>query len=131
MIRPNVINSDIEISEVSRIIPLDDEYSLATFSTTQDEIGVAYLKNRKNDKYSYYISYVATPEIYCEKDNGYYITARGDAKMVYFDITDDLRSIPENCEIKGFTHNGKEYYLYITDITYEYTSASTCGVYSE
>lgn len=127
----NVINSDVEISEVSRIIPLDDEYSLATFSTMEDEIGVAYLKNRKNDKYSYCISYVATPEIYCEKDNGYYITARGDAKKVYFDITDDLRSIPENCEIKGFTHNGKEYYLYITDITYEYTSASTCGVYSE
>lgn len=127
----NVIHSEVEISEVSRIIPLDDEYSLATFSTTEDEIGVAYLKNRKNDKYSYYISYVATPEIYCEKDNGYYITARGDAKMVYFDITDDLRSIPENCEIKGFTHNGKEYYLYITDITYEYTSASTCGVYLE
>lgn len=127
----NVINSDIEISEVSRIIPLDDEYSLATFSTTEDEIGVAYLKNRKNDKYSYCISYVATPEIYCEKDNGYYITARGNAQKVYFDITDDLKSIPENCEIKGFTHNGKEYYLYITDITYEYTSASTCGVYSE
>lgn len=127
----NVINSDIEISEVSRIIPLDDEYSLATFSTTEDEIGVAYLKNRKNDKYSYCISYVATPEIYCEKDNGYYITAKGNAQKVYFDITDDLKSIPENCEIKGFTHNGKEYYLYITDITYEYTSSNTCGVYSE
>lgn len=127
----NVINSDVEISEVSRVIPLDEDYSLATFSTTEDEIGVAYLKNRKNDTYSYYISYVATPEIYCEKDNGYYITARGDAKMVYFDITDDLRSIPENCKIRGFTHNGKEYYLYITDITYEYTSASTCGVYLE
>lgn len=127
----NVINSDIEISEVSRIIPLDDEYSLATFSTTEDEIGVAYLKHRKNDKYSYCISYVATPEIYCEKDNGYYITAKGNAQKVYFDITDDLKSIPENCEIKGFTHNGKEYYLYITDITYEYTSSNTCGVYSE
>lgn len=127
----NVIHSEIEISEVSRIIPLDDEYSLATFSTTQDEIGVAYLKNRKNDKYSYCISYVATPEIYCEKDNGYYITAKGNAQKVYFDITDDLKSIPENCEIKGFTHNGKEYYLYITDITYEYTSSNTCGVHLE
>ena len=127
----NVINSDVEISEVSRIIPLDEDYSLATFSTTEDEIGVAYLKNRKNDKYSYCISYIATPEIYCEKDNGYYITAGGNAQKVYFDITDDLRSIPENCEIKGFTHNGKEYYLYIINTTNEYTSASTCGVYLE
>lgn len=127
----NVINSDVEISEVSRIIPLDEDYSLAVFSTTENEIGVAYLKNRKNDKYSYCISYIATPEIYCEKDNGYYIKANGKTKEVYFDITDDWRLIPENCEIKGFTHNGKKYYLYMTATTYEYTSGNICGVNTE
>ena len=94
----------------------------------EDEIGVAYLKNAHNDKYAFCISYVAAPEIYLEKDNGYYITASGKAQRVYFDITDNEKLIPDNSQITEFTHNGKTYYFYVFKTEEKYNFSNSCGI---
>lgn len=124
----NVINDEVAVSEITDLITLDEEYSLVLFSTTEDEIGVAYLKNHNKDKYAFCISYVAAPEIYLEKDNGYYITASGEAQRVYFDITDNEKLIPDNSQITEFTHNGKTYYFYIFKTEEKYNFSNSCGI---
>ncbi len=124
----NVINDEVAVSEITDLITLDEDYSLAVFSTMEDEIGVAYLKNHNKDKYAFCISYVAAPEIYLEKDNGYYITASGKAQRVYFDITDNEKLIPDNSQITEFTHNGKTYYFYIFKTEEKYNFSNSCGI---
>lgn len=124
----NVINDEVAVSEITDLITLDEDYSLAAFSTMEDEIGVAYLKNRNNNKYSYCISYTAKPEIYCENDDGYYITVEGKTEKVYFDITDNQKSIPEDSRITEFTHNGRTYYFYIFKTEKKFNFLNSCGV---
>ncbi len=123
-----VISSDCDVSEILQTVPLNDRYSLCIFSTPYDEVGVAYLKNYGDDKYSYCVSYVAEPEIYLEQDDGYYINASGNTPKIYFDITDDTALIPKEGKIKKFTFNDREYYFYIFKSEIKYSFFNSCGV---
>lgn len=124
-----IINRDHQVREIYETVALDDKYSLWIFSTTDDEIGVAYLKNRNNNKYSYYIAYTAAPEIYFSGDNSYYIAANGKTEKVYFSITNDKSTIPENSRITEFTHNNETCYFYIIKTELKYNFGSSCGIY--
>ena len=116
----DVISVDKQVSEVFGTIPIDDDYSLCIFATPYDEIGVAYLKNHGEDRYSYYLSRSTMHYSFLKPDNVYYIDAIGKAPRVYYDITDDKAEIPEDRNVTEFTFNDDTYYFYIIKTETEY-----------
>lgn len=123
-----VISRDYPVSEIFEIVTLNDKYSLCIFSTVDNELGVAYLKNHKDNEYSYNIAYTATPEIYFQEDNGYYINASGKTEKVYFDITNDKTTIPQDSQITEFTYNNETCYFYIINTELKNNFGNSCGV---
>lgn len=121
-----VISTDTDVSEVFETVTINDDYSLCIFATPYDEIGVAYLKNHGKDKYTYCMSYTATPEIFLEQDNGYYLNASETSPRIYFDITVDKALIPNDSSVTEFTYNNDTYYFYIfkTETKYHFFNAS-------
>lgn len=124
----DVIANEEPINEVCKMLPLDEEYTLCIYNTEYDEIGVAYLKNKGDNKYSYCISYVGSPEMYTEEDDGYYMYASGETPKVYFDITDNKELIPDGSQITEFESNGNTYYFYITKTEVKNHFANACGM---
>ncbi|MCC8073391.1 MAG: hypothetical protein LIO62_04620 [Clostridiales bacterium] len=123
----DVIADDIEINNILATIKIDDEYSVFIFDTPYDEIGTAYLKYHDNGKYSLCIAQASTSDSYISDDSNYCIYASGKSPRVYFDITNDESSIPENSQATEFTVNGENYYFYIirTEVKYNYANSYT------
>ena len=123
----DVISVDKQVSEVFGTIPIDDDYSLCIFATPYDEIGVAYLKNHGEDRYSYYLSRSTMHYSFLKPNNVYYIDAIGKAPRVYYDITDDKTEIPEDRNVTEFTFNDNTYYFYIIKTETEYHFFNSSG----
>ncbi|MGN1421048.1 MAG: hypothetical protein ACI4XC_06005 [Eubacterium sp.] len=117
-----------QVESIDKAVKIDDDHEICIFTTSDDTIGVTYLKKSEEDKYKYSLSYICDKGSIMYSDTDYYITVSGKSKKVNFSITDNPQDVSPNERAVEFSSNGEKYYFCYTTDDEKYHFSNSTGI---